>query len=84
MKIDNAVVVITAGGSSSGRAMAEHFCSLGADVALLDTEWPALRLSADQCRRYVENADQYNLAVLSGGSARGRVYATTWSPRCDH
>ncbi|OOE73631.1 hypothetical protein BZG25_08350 [Salinivibrio sp. ML198] len=52
MKIDSAVVVITAGGSPSGRAMAEHFCSLGANVVLLDTEWPALRLSADQCRNY--------------------------------
>jgi len=52
MKIDNAVVVITAGGSPSGRAMAEHFCSLGADIVLLDTEWPTLRLSADQCRDY--------------------------------
>jgi Dehydrogenases with different specificities (related to short-chain alcohol dehydrogenases) len=62
MKIDNAVVVITAGGSSSGRAMAEHFCSLGADVALLDTEWPALRLSADQCRPYAGRVQPICLA----------------------
>lgn len=49
MNISNAVVVITAGGSPTGRAMAEHFCSLGASVALIDTDRAALQLSVDTC-----------------------------------
>lgn len=49
MNIANSVIVITAAGSPTGRAIAEYFCQLGARVALVDSEPEKLQSTYDAC-----------------------------------
>ncbi|RXJ74834.1 short-chain dehydrogenase [Veronia nyctiphanis] len=50
MDIAKSVIVITAAGSPTGRAMAEHFCSLHARVALVDTNCQELQATYEACQ----------------------------------
>ncbi len=49
MDIAKSVIVITAAGTPTGRAMAEHFCKMGARVALVDTNKEKLQASYKAC-----------------------------------
>lgn len=49
MDIAKSVIVITAAGTPTGRAMAEHFCSMQARVALIDTDSQKLHASYEAC-----------------------------------
>lgn len=49
MDIAKSVIVITAAGTPTGRAMAEHFCSMRARVALVDTDNQKLRATYEAC-----------------------------------
>ncbi|MFD2179997.1 SDR family NAD(P)-dependent oxidoreductase [Veronia pacifica] len=51
MDIAKSVIVITAAGSPTGRAMAEHFCSLNARVALVDTQCQELQATYELCKQ---------------------------------
>lgn len=49
MDIAKSVIVITAAGTPTGRAMAEHFCSMKAHVALVDTDHQKLQATYEAC-----------------------------------
>ncbi|WP_281544204.1 SDR family NAD(P)-dependent oxidoreductase [Grimontia sp. SpTr1] len=49
MDIAKSVIVITAAGTPTGRAMAEHFCRLNARVALVDTDASQLQATYNSC-----------------------------------
>ncbi len=49
MNIANSVIVITAAGTRTGKAIAEYFCQLGAYVALVDTEPDQLESTFKAC-----------------------------------
>ncbi|MBE1274968.1 SDR family oxidoreductase [Enterovibrio baiacu] len=49
MDIAKSVIVITAAGTPTGRAMAEHFCKLRARVALVDTDCQKLQATYESC-----------------------------------
>ncbi|WP_232313191.1 SDR family NAD(P)-dependent oxidoreductase [Enterovibrio coralii] len=49
MDIAKSVIVITAAGTPTGRAMAEHFCRLNARVALVDTDSQNLQTTYENC-----------------------------------
>lgn len=49
MNIENAVVLITAAGTPTGRALAEYFGQLHAKVALVDDDPTALKATYDAC-----------------------------------
>lgn len=49
MDIAQSVIVITAAGTPTGRAMAEHFCNMRARVALVDTNQEKLQASYKAC-----------------------------------
>nr|WP_269808540.1 SDR family NAD(P)-dependent oxidoreductase [Enterovibrio nigricans] len=49
MDIAKSVIVITAAGTPTGRAMAEYFCRLNARVALVDTDSPTLQTTYENC-----------------------------------
>lgn len=49
MDIAKSVIVITAAGTPTGRAMAEYFCKLRARVALVDTDCQKLQATYEAC-----------------------------------
>ncbi|CZF77772.1 MULTISPECIES: SDR family NAD(P)-dependent oxidoreductase [Grimontia] len=51
MDIAKSVIVITAAGTPTGRAMAEHFCRLNARVALVDTNSNQLQSTYESCMK---------------------------------
>lgn len=65
MDIANSVIVITAAGSSTGRAMAEHFCLLGAKVALIDTDQALLAQSLSICQQISEQCHSFHLSLYT-------------------
>lgn len=49
MDIAKSVIVITAAGTPTGRAMAEHFCNMRAKVALIDSDSKRLQATYEAC-----------------------------------
>ena len=65
MDIAKSVIVITAAGTPTGRAMAEYFCKLNARVALVDTERQKLQTTYDSCMRSGGICYSFSLASRS-------------------
>ncbi|CZF79859.1 Cis-2,3-dihydrobiphenyl-2,3-diol dehydrogenase [Grimontia celer] len=72
MDIAKSVIVITAAGTPTGRAMAEHFCRLNARVALVDTDSHQLQSTYESCLKvggicfsfYLANRSVENISYL--------------------
>lgn len=72
MNIAKSVIVITAAGTPTGRAMAEHFCKLNARVALVDTDCQKLQATYEACLKaggicfsfFLANRSVDNIAYL--------------------
>ncbi len=65
MNIENSVIVITAAGTPSGRALAEYFCQLKAKVALVDTDLDGLQATFNTCLDKSGNCLSFLLASQS-------------------
>ncbi|WP_164684046.1 SDR family oxidoreductase [Vibrio maerlii] len=68
MIIKDAVTVITSAGSPMGRALALHYCLLGAKVAVTDNDERKLEATYQACRASNHNVAKYHLADNSASS----------------
>lgn len=61
MRIDQSIIVITAAGTLIGRAMALHFGSLGAKLALVDNDINKLEATQDACSQFSSHIHIFHL-----------------------